>query len=45
METTAIYLHADMQLREQALAKTGATDAPVSRYRPDDQLMAVLRNL
>jgi site-specific recombinase XerD len=45
METTAIYLHADMRLKEQALAKTDATDAPQGRYRPDDKLMAFLRNL
>jgi integrase/recombinase XerD len=45
METTAIYLQADMQLKEQALAKTTSTDASAPRYRPDDHVMAFLRSL
>ena len=45
VETTAIYLHADMQLKEQALAKTNAAEVLTLRYRPDDQLMAFLRSL
>lgn len=45
IETTAIYLQADMQLKEQALAKTDAANVRASRYRPDDQLMAFLRSL
>lgn len=45
VETTAIYLQADMQLKEQALAKTDSADVRASRYRPDDQLMAFLRSL
>jgi len=45
IETTAIYLQADMQLKEQALAKTTATDARTRRYRPDDRVLAFLRSL
>ncbi|HME71447.1 MAG TPA: hypothetical protein VKM54_16470 [Myxococcota bacterium] len=45
METTAIYLQADMQLKEQVMAKTTATDSGTRRYRPDDRVMAFLRSL
>ena len=45
VETTAIYLHADMQLKEQALARTNEAEVQTPRYRPDDQLMAFLRSL
>ncbi len=45
VETTAVYLQADMQIKEQALAKTDAADARVGRYRPDDQLLTFLRSL
>lgn len=46
VETTAIYLQADMKLKEQALAKTDASDnVRMRRYRPDDQLLAFLKSL
>jgi integrase/recombinase XerD len=45
VETTSIYLQADMQLKEAALAKTPAAGAHVSRYRPDDHLLTFLRGL
>jgi site-specific recombinase XerD len=45
IETTAIYLQADMQLKEQALAKTTVSDASTRRYRPDDRVLAFLRSL
>ncbi|MGI9485502.1 MAG: tyrosine-type recombinase/integrase [Geminicoccaceae bacterium] len=45
METTSIYLHADMTIKEKALDKTATTSASTQRYRPDDQLLAFLRNL
>ena len=44
-ETTQIYLHADLQLKEQALAKTTPLNMRVGRYRPDDQLLAFLKGL
>jgi integrase/recombinase XerD len=45
IETTAIYLQADMKLKEQALAKTDAAEARLRRYKPDDQLLAFLKTL
>jgi site-specific recombinase XerD len=45
VETTSIYLQADMQIKEQALAKTTATRARVSRYRPPDRVLAFLNTL
>ena len=45
IETTHIYLHADMRLKEQALARTTPLDTKPRRYRPDDQLLAFLHGL
>ena len=45
VETTAIYLQADMKLKEQALAKTDAADIRAIRYKPDDNLLAFLKSL
>lgn len=44
-QATQIYLHADMALKERALART-ATDAPGRRrYQPSDSLLAYLESL
>ena len=45
VETTSVYLHADMQLKEAALAATSATESKVRRYRPGDRLLAFLNGL
>jgi site-specific recombinase XerD len=45
VETTSVYLQADMQLKEQALAKTTATRTRASRYRPSDRILAFLNTL
>jgi integrase/recombinase XerD len=45
VETTYMYLHADMQLKEQALAKARPIDSKVPRYRPGDRLLAFLKSL
>jgi integrase/recombinase XerD len=45
VETTSIYLQADMELKERALAKTEATPARASRYRPSDRVLAFLSSL
>jgi site-specific recombinase XerD len=45
VETTQIYLHADMRMKEQALAKTANVDVTPGRYRPDDELLAFLKSL
>jgi len=44
-ETTQIYLHADMTMKERALAKTSKVDVAPGRYRPDDKLLAFLKSL
>lgn len=45
VETTQMYLHADLRLKEQALAKITPTDVKPGRYRPDDDLLAFLEGL
>lgn len=45
VETTQIYLHADLSLKEQALARTRPPTSPPGRYRPPDQLLAWLEAL
>lgn len=46
IQTTQIYLHADLSLKERALARTAppSVEAPV-RYRPPDTLLAFLESL
>jgi integrase/recombinase XerD len=44
-ETTDVYLHADMTLKERAIQKTGVSSAYARRYRPDDHVMAFLQSL
>jgi len=45
METTQIYLHANLELKEQALAKTKPFRGQSSRYRSPEQLLAFLQAL
>ena len=45
VETTQIYLHADMRLKERALARTTPLKTIPGRYRPADDLMAFLEAL
>jgi site-specific recombinase XerD len=45
VETTQIYLHADLKLKEKALNRMAAPALPPGRYRPDDQLLAFLEAL
>jgi site-specific recombinase XerD len=44
-ETTQIYLHADLTLKERALARTTPPDTRPGRYRPPDKLLAFLEAL
>jgi integrase/recombinase XerD len=44
-ETTQIYLHADMTIKEQALARIQQPGTSPGRYRPPDALLAFLDNL
>jgi len=45
VDTTQIYLHADMRLKERALSRVTAPTARPGRFRPDDQLLAFLEAL
>jgi integrase/recombinase XerD len=45
METTQMYLHADMRLKEKALSRTTPLGVKPGRYRPDDKLLAFLESL
>ena len=44
-ETTQIYLHADMRLKESALAHANASGVARKRYKPPDPLLAFLERL
>jgi integrase/recombinase XerD len=45
VETTQMYLHADMRLKEEALDRMTPLGAQPGRFRPDDQLLAFLEGL
>lgn len=45
VETTQIYLHADLTLKERALARTTPSSTKPGRYRPPDPLMGFLEAL
>jgi len=45
VETVQVYLHADLELKEQALARTTPLGVKPGRYHPDDKLLAFLRAL
>jgi len=45
IETTQMYLDADLTMKERALARTAPLRAGPGRYRPDDTLMAFLSQL
>lgn len=45
IETTQIYLDANLALKEQVLARTTPPDGTPGRYRPDDKLLAFLKSL
>jgi integrase/recombinase XerD len=45
VESTSVYLHADMRLKEAALAKSSNSKSRVRRYRPGDRLLAFLNGL
>jgi len=45
METTQVYLHANLALKEEALAKTNPLKGRPGRYRPGDKLLAFLQGL
>jgi integrase/recombinase XerD len=45
VQTTQIYLHGDLSIKERALARTAPADTPPGRYRPPDKLIAFLEAL
>jgi site-specific recombinase XerD len=45
VETTQMYLHADLGLKEEALARMTPLDVQPGRFRPDDKLLAFLEGL
>ena len=45
MDTTQIYLHANLKLKEEALAKTKPFKGRNGRYRPAEHLLAFLQAL
>jgi integrase/recombinase XerD len=44
-KATQAYLHADLKLKEEALARTAPLAAAARRYRPPDALLAFLKGL
>ena len=45
VETTQMYLHANMKLKEQALNKATPMNVRLKRFRPDDELLEFLKSL
>ena len=45
VETTQVYMHADLRLKEKALARIATPASQPGRYRPDDTLLAFLEAL
>jgi integrase len=45
VETTQIYIDANLELKEKVLAMTIPPNGKPGRYRPDDRLLAFLESL
>src|SRR5262249_27368952 len=45
VDTTQIYLHADLRIKERALARTKGPNTKPGRFRPSDSLLAFLEAL
>jgi integrase/recombinase XerD len=45
VETTQMYVHADLTLKERALARTAPVASATARYRPPDKLLTFLEAL
>jgi site-specific recombinase XerD len=45
VETTQIYLDANLRIKEEALSKTMPINTKAGRYQPDDELLAFLKGL
>lgn len=44
-ETSQVYVQANLEMKEKALAKTTPVNVKMGRYQPDDQLLAFLKSL
>ncbi len=45
VETTQIYLHADLRMKEKAMSRTTPREVKPGRYRPSDELLTFLESL
>ncbi len=45
IETTQVYIHADMELKEKALEKMSPPSIKPGRFKPNDELLSFLENL
>ncbi len=45
LDSTMIYIHADMALKQQALERTATPGTKPGMYQPDDSLLAFLTGL
>ena len=45
LDTIQVYVHANLEIKEKALAKTHAFTRNSRRYRPGDRLLAFLQSL
>jgi hypothetical protein len=45
VETTQIYVHTDLSIKERALARTAPPHTKPGRYRPSDPMLAFLDSL
>jgi site-specific recombinase XerD len=45
VETTQMYIHADMRMKEKAIARTRPVETKHGRYRPSDKLLSFLEAL
>ena len=45
VETTQIYLHADLEIKRQAMDRTRPVDVSEGVYRPDDEVLTFLHSL
>jgi integrase/recombinase XerD len=43
--TTQVYIHADLALKERAIARTAPQDTTPGRYQPTDDILAFLDGL
>ena len=45
VETTQVYLHADLRIKEKAMEKTRPVGTAPGRFKPDNTLLAFLKSL